>query len=1248
MGFRYQQPDNEDAFEQMCLRFYRKILHNESLQLYGKRGEGQDGIDIFDPIGRPPIHAVQCKHHEPNKTIPPSEIEAEVAKAEKSHFNLENYIIATTAKKSTNAQKTVADLNQRPDRQFTVEIHFWEEICERLSNFPQIQAHFIVSGHDTCADVLASIMQDPQIAALASRLLSVTPTEPVTGSYSEIEQLLIDRNFEAAKHELAKLPVEGELAQLPTDERYKILRLRAKLQLEIGEFKTAGELFVQAFEVSPERDQAKQNRVLGLSLLGNAEEAHEHAKKYVAEGLTSPEMILRLIDGIVSKEELDEYQSIIDPHIAADENVNNALAHQFMSFGDYDSAYQAAQRGLQIAPDSPHSHLAAALSIHSAAVHGDLSLRAERLEKAIEHYDAAEPVARDQSYNVILPEILVNRAAAHMLLGNMVVAANDYRAAISASSKQSVYVERAIGFFLQEEDFDSAWELVDSLDRTTLEAQYLTLVTEYHSGASSDKRECIEEMKTLAQQDWDRAVECTIQCVQWSIVLKDYELAKSFVPAVFQEKHPFQSHIMLAWIHLESDDEEQAKEQADKALNASVDTAHPQEVRLLAQLLVRLKEDVKAVGLFEQIAHPGVLDDNMMALIMCAERLHRDDLLLRVCRELRASGAQDEQLRKLEIQLLSQYAPKEALALVDGFIKSSDAPSYFVAFKNVLAVRLNQLDKLNVNPSVIPGPAELSPAEAQLVILPYVKLGLHDDALRFLYAQRSLSFENEHVHGRYIYFFTTYAKNSKLRKAPENVEVNCAVLLELDRGELRWVIIENEQPAASRGEFPADSAIGEVLLDCKVGDVVRLPGNLVQPESATVREIQTKYVRAFQDSLQNFTLWFPGSSMLQQVRVGDEDNFDPTVIIESLKGRKEHVEKCVDLYRDHPCSLYLFAESIGLHEMAAIKSLASIPRGFVKCCQTSPQEFAHLVKSGLPKDTIVLSMSTIITLTLLDGWKHLDFRKRYLVSQLTSETVDDWIHDQTEEQTQEGGGAVSLDESNQLVLHEATDEEREARLEELHRMRSMLDQHCDVESSQAVAELDPEKRDNYKKLVGLHNVESMSVAKDHDAVLWTDDVIVGYIGTADFGVPSTWTQLALKCFAESGSISPEDFDLVTAKLASWSYGQIIWNPATIIAAGIEADWKTDSWPFFQCIALIENSDLHISAKVSIVVEFLQCLRRSDCIEMKQGAVIYAILDALGSAAAVRWILRRVDHIFRIDIPSANFVRLVLDYWLNTQ
>ncbi len=151
MGHRYPQPDNEDDFENLCVRFYRKLWKNEGLKLYAKRGENQDGVDIFDPFSLRPVGAIQCKFREPHKSLLPSEIKEEVAKAEKSAFDLERYVIATTAKRSKNAHDTIVKLNLREDKQFTVDIHFWEDMCFEAGQFGRVVAELIIYGENILA-----------------------------------------------------------------------------------------------------------------------------------------------------------------------------------------------------------------------------------------------------------------------------------------------------------------------------------------------------------------------------------------------------------------------------------------------------------------------------------------------------------------------------------------------------------------------------------------------------------------------------------------------------------------------------------------------------------------------------------------------------------------------------------------------------------------------------------------------------------------------------------------------------------------------------------------------------------------------------------------------------------------------------------------------------------------------------------------------------------------------------------------
>jgi hypothetical protein len=64
-------PQNDDDFEKLCRDLLRKHWTRPGLEIYGKRGERQDGVDVLELGGDEPLYAAQCKLKEEWKSLEP-------------------------------------------------------------------------------------------------------------------------------------------------------------------------------------------------------------------------------------------------------------------------------------------------------------------------------------------------------------------------------------------------------------------------------------------------------------------------------------------------------------------------------------------------------------------------------------------------------------------------------------------------------------------------------------------------------------------------------------------------------------------------------------------------------------------------------------------------------------------------------------------------------------------------------------------------------------------------------------------------------------------------------------------------------------------------------------------------------------------------------------------------------------------------------------------------------------------------
>ena len=175
MKLNYRPPQNDDDFEEFCCELLKLHWKRPDLERYGRNGQRQFGIDIFDPKQKKPIRVAQAKCYNPLVSLAPKEIQTEVDQAKKSPLlPFKEFVILTSAKKSTDCDNKIAEINRhhRANGLFEVKLLTWVQIEHLLrTKFPSLI---------TLLDTPATPQQTMEIVGKLDRIFAVVDT-PASG-----------------------------------------------------------------------------------------------------------------------------------------------------------------------------------------------------------------------------------------------------------------------------------------------------------------------------------------------------------------------------------------------------------------------------------------------------------------------------------------------------------------------------------------------------------------------------------------------------------------------------------------------------------------------------------------------------------------------------------------------------------------------------------------------------------------------------------------------------------------------------------------------------------------------------------------------------------------------------------------------------------------------------------------------------------------------------------------------------------
>jgi hypothetical protein len=143
-GCQIPPPSNWQDLEKFCAALFRAEWRDPTVQLYGRSGQSQHGVDLWGYKDGELI-GVQCKGIESNSKLSISEILEEVEKAKQFRPPLRHYILATTGLKDVSTETLCATLTSehRNKGLFSVSYLGWNDLIEILQAHDKVaEAHF--------------------------------------------------------------------------------------------------------------------------------------------------------------------------------------------------------------------------------------------------------------------------------------------------------------------------------------------------------------------------------------------------------------------------------------------------------------------------------------------------------------------------------------------------------------------------------------------------------------------------------------------------------------------------------------------------------------------------------------------------------------------------------------------------------------------------------------------------------------------------------------------------------------------------------------------------------------------------------------------------------------------------------------------------------------------------------------------------------------------------------------------------
>jgi predicted Zn-dependent protease len=1249
-------PENEQDFERACKVLFQGELKTPSVQLYGRKGQSQYGIDLVgyrDGDADKPV-GVQCKLVKLGN-LTESDIQTEVDKSikggTKGAYKLKELIVVTTKPNDVNLINKANTITQSLKGQgieMRVSVWGWDEMQTRIRQYPDAVKAFdptfdpyIDDKIDKLEEKLErTLKQHTELlttvnAGIQAALPQATSDSTTTQDVLEKELNKEIDNYRdlinAGKANSALGLLESRWNSLtPTASGNIKFRIRANIaacHLQQNNEELAAKLYLEAYDFAPKEPKAIANKALALLLQAKPQEALDFAQDELEKDPSNEILAGFLIQAASYIDTISDPSDLVPVQLKDGPHVLIGLAQFYRNRNLRPKWWEEAHKAVKLHPqDIILKRFSADAALEEVFANSDGErpiLSKEQKDLVINATNALQDIWNKEVINsestLINPAIALgcNLINGYRLLHEYDKALKTIKEGISKLGDNEDFTLRGAVVFAEKGDFKQARKYAEKLNTSQTEKKMILMLSLVNT---NDWQGILEIYGNIEAPDGvpngDKAMWYAIK------YLASIKANKSLPTPIDEEKlladYPddIRVRLILSRAAKAQGNFEKAEKLYDEAMvrfkpdssyaettmlagEASENFRWNDVIKVLDTQIDKQKDSPELRNLARAYVNTPPTKKSVEFAKEVNENIKDNPFYLRVASHIafnRGALTQAETFIRQSITL-SPDTLFNHLTLLHTLLRQDKYPE--------IEAHLDSLTHENLNGTAI---------EKMRLAKFMVMRGNSEKAVALAYKTVSEELSPEVCQ----YYMGLLIPNTDRKLIPDVegvVKVDCHVLLEDEDKKQIEIVIEDGGDKPQQGIYSPQHTLAKGLLGLKAGETFEWNFSGERKRSYKILQVAHKYLKKLHQIMENFEVWFPEARGFYSIRT---EGHDVTPILDKIKKFAEQKQKRAEIYTKHRLPLAVLANLLGenvIHAAGFIRSIA----GTITTCSGLVAERKDALKTieDNPKQSCVLDTYTLwvaYKLEILPVLKKIF--KRVIVAQSSLDEIREW---REKEEINITSGYMTLGyHEGKFIREEYSPEQVKSTLDDMNQCLSYVEKELTIMPAESQEELTPIEEKLIEITDNAHVLDAAHITKRENALLISDDQYMRNAAKQFTQVEGIWLQVALEYALANNYINLDAYAKQTSGLAFWQHNHVSLNALTLIAL---VKRKDDLACFQIAVDYIGTKTADLASHISVVATFMGLLWRED-------------LPWLTKARASGLIL---DKLFRFRTEDANFV-----------